>query len=333
MRRLRVLLDANVIVDAQIRDLFCRVAEAELIDLRWSSRILEESRRTLVDKLRLDPSRVDRLCAALLRAFPDATVAASDSFLDDVELPDPDDRHVLAAAVHSECDLLVTNNVGDFPDAVAQPFDLSVLTADDSLVLLAGLFKVRMVDILDRQITALRRPRMSREQFLDRLASRAPLGATALGAALGVERYTRLFEDIVDTGSDLGPQGAVRRLLSVVEDGRLDELSELVDPALATRLTGLSHPTPDELCESLRLVLEDVVTNEGWGFGTARRLQAPGTELVKLVRAGSDAVIFSEPRLVQGHLFYLRSRDSGWTLVDLDGPDPSLSEPAVAVPE
>ncbi|CAN5697933.1 hypothetical protein BH24ACT5_BH24ACT5_09250 [soil metagenome] len=37
MRRLRVLLDANVIVDAQVRDLFCRLAEAELLDLRLSA--------------------------------------------------------------------------------------------------------------------------------------------------------------------------------------------------------------------------------------------------------------------------------------------------------
>lgn len=48
MRRLRVLLDANVLVDAQVRDLFLRLAEAELIDVRWSAQILAEPRRALV---------------------------------------------------------------------------------------------------------------------------------------------------------------------------------------------------------------------------------------------------------------------------------------------
>ena len=43
MRRLRVLLDANVLVDAQVRDFFFALAEAELIDLRWSSEIVQET--------------------------------------------------------------------------------------------------------------------------------------------------------------------------------------------------------------------------------------------------------------------------------------------------
>lgn len=70
MRRLRVLLDANVLVDAQVRDLFCRLAEAELIDLRWTSPILAEMRRALEEDLRLDVSATDRLLAALQRASP-----------------------------------------------------------------------------------------------------------------------------------------------------------------------------------------------------------------------------------------------------------------------
>jgi hypothetical protein len=48
VRRIRVLLDANVLVQAQVRDLFLRLAEAELIDIRWNAQILDETRRTLV---------------------------------------------------------------------------------------------------------------------------------------------------------------------------------------------------------------------------------------------------------------------------------------------
>jgi hypothetical protein len=74
VRRVRVLLDANVLVDAQVRDLFCRLAEAEFIELRWSTLILEEARRALSDRLHLDPEKLDQLFAALERAFPDAVV-------------------------------------------------------------------------------------------------------------------------------------------------------------------------------------------------------------------------------------------------------------------
>jgi predicted nucleic acid-binding protein len=72
VRRLRLLLDTNVLVDAQIRDLFLRLAEAELIDICWSGEILEELRRTLVTKMGKDAVKVDRLVNLLVRAFPDA---------------------------------------------------------------------------------------------------------------------------------------------------------------------------------------------------------------------------------------------------------------------
>ncbi|HXH55731.1 MAG TPA: hypothetical protein VNL12_00345, partial [Iamia sp.] len=89
MRRLRVLLDANVLVNAQVRDLICRLAEAELIDVRWSTTILDETRRALVDGLGLDPSRADRLLDALGRAFPEAAVEGFGALIDQTQLPDP----------------------------------------------------------------------------------------------------------------------------------------------------------------------------------------------------------------------------------------------------
>ncbi len=129
MRRLRVLLDANVIVNAQVRDLICRLAEAELLDVRWSAAILEETRRALVEGLGLDPSKVDRLLDALGRAFPAAPVEGFEGLIDQLDLPDLDDRHVLAAAIHGECDLLVTDNVRDFPSATMERFDILASSA------------------------------------------------------------------------------------------------------------------------------------------------------------------------------------------------------------
>lgn len=187
MRRLRVLLDANVIVDAQVRDLFCRLAEADLIDLRWSGEIIAECRRVLTESLRLDRSKVDGLIAALGRAFPYAAVVGYQPLIDDIELPDPDDRHVLAAAVYGECDWLVSDNVKDFPDEKVELFDLLVVTVDDALVLLAGAFGNQLAAVVDRQVAALRRPGMTRHTFIERLAARAPIGAVAIGKALEME--------------------------------------------------------------------------------------------------------------------------------------------------
>lgn len=92
MRLTRVLLDANVLVDAQLRDLFLRLAEAGLIEVYWSAEIMHELRGALTQARGLDETKVDRLILALDSAFPDASVQAPE--LPSIpELPDPDDRH------------------------------------------------------------------------------------------------------------------------------------------------------------------------------------------------------------------------------------------------
>jgi predicted nucleic acid-binding protein len=323
LRRLRVLLDANVIIDAQVRDLFCRLAEADLIDLRWSGEIIAECRRALTESLRLDHSKVNRMIAALNRAFPEAGVVGYEQLVDGLELPDADDRHVLAAAAHAECDWLVTDNVKDFPDDKVDPFDLLVITVDDALVLLAGAFRADMAAIVDRQVAALRRPAMTRDAFVRRLAARAPVGAVAIGRALDIESYTRMFTEIIDAGADSSPQGAVRRLLEAIEAGDHQHLARFVDPNLARRLTGREQPSTSDILQAFEAVFADVLTTDGWGFATGRRLQGADLELVKLLRSGTKPRVAFEPQAAHGHLLWMRRQATDWMLVDLDGPDPA----------
>lgn len=325
MRRLRVLLDANVIVDAQMRDLFCRLAEADLIDLHWSGEIIAECRRVLTESLRLEGSKVDRLIAALGRAFPDAAIVGYEPLIDDLELPDADDRHVLAAAVHGECDWIVTDNVRDFPDDKVDPYHLLAITVDDALVLLAGAFRTQLAAVVDRQVAALRRPAMTRQAFVRRLAVRAPIGAVAIGRALDLESYTRMFGEILDAGDDDSPQGAVRRLLEAVEAGEHEQLAGIVDPDLARRLTGHEQPSTSTLLRAFEAALADVLTTDGWGFATGRRIQGPDLELVKLLRVGAEPRIAFEPQAAQGHVLLLRRETGRWVLADLDGPNPALA--------
>ena len=162
MRRTRVFLDANVIVDAQVRDLFCRLAEAELIDVRWSRLILEEARRALVDKMGLDPNRVDRLIATLDQAFPEASVSGFEALAEGLNLRDREDHHVLAAAVHSECDLLVTFNIQDFPSSAFGNNDLLAISVDDAIGLMASWYGPRIGGVVDALLAPLRRPTLTR---------------------------------------------------------------------------------------------------------------------------------------------------------------------------
>lgn len=328
MRRLRVLLDANVLVDAQVRDLFFTLAEAELIEVRWSDEILEETRRALVDRLRVTPDGVDRLLEAIARAFPGASVEGYGHLTDGIELPDPDDRHVLAAAIHDECDLVVTFNEKDFPDEAVLESDVQVLSGDEAVFMLAGLFPGRIASIVAVQVARLKRPSMTIEEFLDRLATRVPTGTAALGAALGIETWERIFEDIMLAESSTSAQGAVRQLIRVVEDGDLESTADLVDAQFAEELTGKLAPTEQEVHDVLQERLSDVFAQEGWGIATARRPHGPDVELVKLVQAGEKPLVAFEQQEARGHLFYMRWMEPGWVLVDLDGPDPSVGERA-----
>lgn len=328
MRRIRVLLDANVLVDAQVRDLFLRLAEADLIDVRWSMQILDETRRTLVQRLGLEPASSDRLLEIMQRAFPNAAVTGHEYLVDNLNLPDPDDRHVLAAAIHGECDLLVTDNTRDFPDKSVEDADLLVITVDDALTSLAEGQREDIKEIVATQIAALRRPPSTVEAFIDRLAMRAPNAAMTIGSALGIAKYERILDDTRDARGDRGPQEAVRRLIDAIGDERHEEVVALVDQQLAAKLTGTEQPTPPQLHAALADALHDVFTTDGWGFPTARRLHAPDVELVKLVRGGSETHIAHGPRSAPGHLFYMRTTVSDWILVDLDGPDQAQSRTA-----
>ena len=49
------------------------------------------------------------------RHFPDALVVGFEPLIDGLTLPDADDRHVLAAAIRGQADVIITQNLKDFP--------------------------------------------------------------------------------------------------------------------------------------------------------------------------------------------------------------------------
>src|SRR5574343_1856672 len=67
------------------------------------------------------------------KAFPDALVQNYKGLIESLELPDQDDRHVLAAAIKTNSNLIFTNNIKDFPEKYLQSFSLSAKSADDFL--------------------------------------------------------------------------------------------------------------------------------------------------------------------------------------------------------
>lgn len=100
-----------------LRDLLIRIAQAGLVQAKWTDRILDEAFDNLVkDRPDLDPTALARTRTLMNGAVRDSLVVGYEPIIDALTLPDPDDRHVLAAAIKAHAQLIVTANLRDFPE-------------------------------------------------------------------------------------------------------------------------------------------------------------------------------------------------------------------------
>lgn len=101
---------------APLRNLLLRLALADLFRVRWTDRIHEEwIRSVLAQRPDLLPEQLGRTRDLMDRAVPDCLVTGYEGLIDTLDLPDLDDRHVLAAAIRSQASVIVTYNLRDFP--------------------------------------------------------------------------------------------------------------------------------------------------------------------------------------------------------------------------
>ena len=116
-----VICDACVLYPNIVRDVLIRVAMAGTVRARWTEAILDETfRNPRADRPDLDPDKLSRTRELMCKVVPDCLVTGYESLIDGLVLPDPEDRHVLAAAVRAGAQLIVTSNLKDFPgDALA----------------------------------------------------------------------------------------------------------------------------------------------------------------------------------------------------------------------
>lgn len=180
------VLDANVLYPFRVRDALLRFCEAGLYQARWSRNILDEwTSRLLAHKPHLRESVMSQL-AAMAEAFPEALVEGYASLVPALTLPDPDDRHVLAAAIHTDANAIVTGNLRDFPARILDAHRLKAATADDFLARLFADDPEVSSSALRTMRTEYRNPAMTRHAFLSDLRRN------------GLERIATLAEGSLD---------------------------------------------------------------------------------------------------------------------------------------
>jgi predicted nucleic acid-binding protein len=125
------LYDTDVLIPHEIRDILMISASTRLHAVYWSDDIFEEWRRNAVGKNLVTQESVLRFQAIMNEMFPDGLIARYryEKLIDSMT-NHKKDRHVLAAAVIAEADVLVTKNVGDFPKESVERYNIEVQTPD-----------------------------------------------------------------------------------------------------------------------------------------------------------------------------------------------------------
>lgn len=125
------LLDTNVLYGGYLCDFFLRLAEQRIYRPLWSETILQELRKNLL--FRFEIEAVDHRLASIRESFPDALVVGYESLIPGMTC-DSKDRHVLAAAVRGDAQVLVTFNLHDFPPASLDGLDIEAVHPDQFLL-------------------------------------------------------------------------------------------------------------------------------------------------------------------------------------------------------
>ncbi|WP_435108778.1 PIN domain-containing protein [Nocardiopsis synnemataformans] len=127
-----VIYDANVLYPSTLRDLLIRVAQASLVQARWTHQILDETFDNLrKNRPELSADALQRTRKLMICAVRDCLVTGYEPLIDSLDLPDLDDRHVLAAAIRARAQVIVTENLSDFPSSVLDGWDIEAKSPDD----------------------------------------------------------------------------------------------------------------------------------------------------------------------------------------------------------
>lgn len=165
-----VVYDACVLYPAPLRDLLMRLALTDLYRARWSDAIHEEwIRNVLTDRPDLTRQTLERTRDLMNAHVRDCVVTGFEHLIPMIDAPDPDDRHVIAAAIHSSADLVVTFNLKDFPSSTLARYNLEAKHPDDFIMDLADLYPAIVCGAAAAHRRSLKHPPKTVEEYLDNL--------------------------------------------------------------------------------------------------------------------------------------------------------------------
>ena len=181
MANFTVVYDANVLYPAPLRDFLMQLALTDLFRARWSADIHDEWMCSVLEaRPDLTRGQLERTRDLMNQHVRDCIVEGYESLTPSLELPDPDDRHVLAAAIHANASVIVTFNLKDFPPEYVAQYGIEAQHPDEFITHLIDLNQARVCAAAEEQRRSLRHPPKTIEEYLDTLLRQGLPQTTAL---------------------------------------------------------------------------------------------------------------------------------------------------------
>jgi hypothetical protein len=179
---LTAFYDASVLYPSELRNLLMHLALTGLFQAKWSAAVHEEWISALLRR-RPDLSRqkLERTRRLMDEHATDALVTGYESLIEGLVLPDPGDRHVLAAAIRGRADVIVTSNLRDFPTEILGPYEIDAQHPDEFVMHLLDLAPGTVADAARDHRDSLKNPPKTSEEYLNALEAQ---GLTETVAAL-----------------------------------------------------------------------------------------------------------------------------------------------------
>ncbi len=169
-----VLYDACVLYPAPLRDILIELASMGLFRAKWSERIHDEwIRNLLANRTDLTDAQLRKTASLMDKAVMDAMVTGYEPLEVGLSLPDPDDVHVLAAAIKSGCSAIITANLKDFPAANLDPFGIEAQHPDDFIHHQFDLHEPSVILAARACRARLRKPPITAKEYLDILLAQS----------------------------------------------------------------------------------------------------------------------------------------------------------------
>lgn len=168
--RFTALLDANILYPAPIRDLFMHLAVSDIFAARWTERIHNEwMRNVLKNRQDLTKEQLERTKNLMNSHVRDCLVEDFEQLEQGLALPDKNDRHVLAAAIKCNSQVIVTFNLKDFPADELNKWGIEAISPDDFVRYQLDLNPGLVCQVVKRHRQSLKNPPKSIAEYLDTL--------------------------------------------------------------------------------------------------------------------------------------------------------------------